>query len=160
MSRKHTPVRHHPVFACDDDLAVIGNGLLDRTLPKSSWTHAGHFAATLWMLGCRPDLVPSRDMPAIIRAYNLASGGENTDTAGYHETITQASIRAAQWFLATNVHRRLSEVCNALLASPLGDPDWLLAYWTRERLFSVQARRQWCEPDVRALPFARAVADG
>ena len=146
-------MQHSRIFERDDDLTVIGEGLLDRTLPKPAWTHAGHFAATLWMLECRSDLVPARDMPAIIRAYNLATGVENTDTAGYHETTTQASIRAARWFLAANRPGRLRNVCNALLVSPLGDPDWLLAYWTRERLFSVEARRRWCEPDVKALPF-------
>ena len=146
-------MRHHPVFTCDEDLAAIAKGLLDRTLPKAAWTHAGHFAATLWMLARRPDLVPTRDMPAIIRAYNPATGGENTDTAGYHETITQASILAARWFLVANGPGRLCDVCNALLASPLGDPDWLSAYWTRERLFSVEARLRWCAPDVKVLPF-------
>jgi hypothetical protein len=30
---------------------------------------------------------------------------------------------------------------------------WLLAYWTRERLFSVDARRGWTEPDLKPLPF-------
>jgi hypothetical protein len=40
-----------------------------------------------------------------------------------------------------------------LMASPLGRSDWLLAYWTRERLFSVDARRRWVEPDLKPLPF-------
>jgi hypothetical protein len=26
-------------------------------------------------------------------------------------------------------------------------------YWTRERLFSVEARRNWVEPDLAPLPF-------
>jgi hypothetical protein len=43
--------------------------------------------------------------------------------------------------------------CNALLRSRLGEPDWLMEYWTRARLFSVEARRAWVEPDIRGLPF-------
>jgi hypothetical protein len=43
--------------------------------------------------------------------------------------------------------------CNALMRSPLGQPEWLLEYWTRPRLFSVEARRAWLEPDIRRLPF-------
>jgi hypothetical protein len=39
------------------------------------------------------------------------------------------------------------------MASPLGHPDWLLAYWSRARLFSTAARRRWAEPDIAALPF-------
>ena len=150
-------MRRHPRFTSDDELAATGEGLLDRKLPKAAWTHAAHFAATLWILRCRPDVVAERDLPAIIRAYNVATGGENTSTAGYHETITQASIRGARAYLdvsgAASGPGSLYEVCNALLASPLGQPDWLLKYWTRERLFSAEARRSWCDPDLEKLPF-------
>jgi len=33
------------------------------------------------------------------------------------------------------------------------NPNWLLEYWSRERLMSVDARRAWLEPDLKALPF-------
>jgi hypothetical protein len=89
----------------------------------------------------------------MIRAYNEATGGANTDTVGYHETITQASLRAARRFLTESPPGPLHATCNALMASPLGDPDWLLMYWSRERLFSVEARRARVEPDLQELPF-------
>lgn len=146
-------MRTHVVFCSDDELEGIGKGLADRTLPKSKWTHAAHFAATLWWLRCRPEVDLSRAMPGLIRAYNESIGGQNTDRSGYHETITQASIRAARAFLAGLPTQSLYEICNALLRSQLGDPEWLLEYWTRERLFSVEARRGWLEPDIRRLPF-------
>jgi hypothetical protein len=92
-------------------------------------------------------------MPGIIRGYNEATGGANTDTAGYHETITQASIRAARAFLAEAPSQPLFVTCNALMQSRLGFPDWLLEYWTRSRLFSVEARREWLEPNIKRLPF-------
>ncbi len=140
-------------FRSNEEIETIGRGLLDRTLPKTMWTHAAHFAATLWLLQCRPEVELSREMPGIIRGYNEASGGANTDTSGYHETITQASIRAARAFLAEGPRRPLFLTCNTLLESRLGEPDWLLEYWTRSRLFSVEARRAWMEPDLKALPF-------
>jgi hypothetical protein len=140
-------------FTSDDEIVVIANGLLDRTLPKSVFTHAAHFAATLWLLTMRPDFDLSRDLPATIRAYNEAVGGANTDTSGYHETITQASIRAARAFLRENPNLPLFETCNALMTSTLGSSEWPLRYWSRERLFSVEARRAWLDPDIRGLPF-------
>jgi len=124
-------------FAADEEIAAIGRGLIDLSLPKPQWTHEAHFAAALWLISCRKDL----DAVA------------NTDTDGYHETITQASLRAARSFLRQNPGRSLFAVCNALMASPLGRSDWLLAYWTRERLFSVDARRRWVEPDLKPMPF-------
>jgi hypothetical protein len=89
-------------FDSDDEIAAIGSGLIDLTLPKSAWTHAAHFAATIWLLSCRKDLDAAREMPQLIRRYNEATGTVNSDTAGYHETITQASIRAARDFLGRN----------------------------------------------------------
>jgi hypothetical protein len=149
-------MRSHRIFTADAELETIGCGLFDRSLPKSEWTHAGHFAAALWVLTCRPNLDAKSVMPPTIRAYNEATGVANTDTGGYHETITQASLRAARAFADAHAPAPLFVVCNALLASPLGDPDWLLAYWSRERLFSVQARRAWVEPDIAALPTTRS----
>ena len=146
-------MRSFTPFTSDDEIATIGHGLLDRTLPKTVWTHAAHFAATLWLLRCRPDVDISREMPGIIRGYNEAIGGANTDTSGYHETITQASIRAARGFLVAAPPQPLFVTCNALMHSRLGSPEWLLEHWKRPRLFSVEARRQWVEPDIKRLPF-------
>ena len=61
-------------------------------LPREEWTHAAHFAAALWLMRYRPELEPAAVMPGLIRAINESVGGVNDDTAGYHETITQASL--------------------------------------------------------------------
>jgi hypothetical protein len=94
-----------------------------------------------------------RDLPSMIRAYNEATGVANSDTSGYHETITQAWIRGAHSFLVASRRRPLFATCNALMESRLGKSEWLLTYWSRPRLFSVEGRRAWIDPDVMALPF-------
>lgn len=136
----------------DDDIARIGAGVIDRTLPKPDWTHAAHFAAALWVL-TRPGMDAAAEMPGLIRAYNEATGVANTDTEGYHETITQASLSAARAHLAAAPDAPLSDVLESLLAGPFGRSDWLLAYWTRTALFSSEARRGWVAPDIQPLPF-------
>ncbi|HLZ74236.1 hypothetical protein [Phenylobacterium sp.] len=145
--------RHFP-----DDAAVarLGFGLIDRSLPKAEWTHAGHFAAALWLLRHEPEAVVRRRMPPMIRAYNEATGVANTDDGGYHETITLASIAAARAFLEARASLPLHEVVDALMASRLGRPDWLLAFWSKDRLFSVEARRSWIEPDLAVFDPAQA----
>jgi hypothetical protein len=40
-----------------------------------------------------------------------------------------------------------------LLAWPIGDKHWPLKYWSSDCLFSTEARRNWVEPDLQALPF-------
>ena len=134
------------------DIDRIGRSVETRTLPKCEWTHAAHFAAAMWVL-THPNLVAERDMPALIRGYNEATGTHNTDTTGYHETITQASIRVARAFLANSAKAGPAEALCELLASPFGRSDWLLAYYSRDRLFSVEARRVWVEPDLSPLQF-------
>jgi len=146
-------MRHVTPFTSESEIAAIGNGLIDRSLPRPAWTHEAHFAAALWLLSRHPHPVVAEIMPGLIRAYNVSVGCENTETSGYHETITQASIRAASACLAAAGAAPLLEVCNALLASALGQPDWLLAYWSRSRLFSPEARGAWVAPDIEDLPF-------
>jgi hypothetical protein len=139
-------------FSSDGEVAYIGLGLIDRTLPKPQWTHAAHFAAACWLLR-HPTLDAMREMPGFIRAYNESTDTPNTDTGGYHETITLASLRAARSWLSERRDKALHEALNELLASEYGRSDWLLTYWSKPVLFSVAARRTWIEPDLRPLPF-------
>ena len=136
----------------DADIDSIGRGLVDRSLPKTQWTHAAHFAAAFWLLR-RPGVSAMRDMPGLIRGYNEACGVANTDSDGYHETITVASLRAAAAWLRSWPDTPLHQSLAQFLATEYGRSDWLLAYWSKPVLFSVTARREWVEPDLRPLPF-------
>ncbi|MCW1382450.1 hypothetical protein OLX02_06415 [Novosphingobium sp. KCTC 2891] len=144
----------HPIrpFASDAAARRVTHGLLDRSLPKEEWTHEAHLAACLTLLREHPEIVPERDLPAIISGYNLAVGGENTDSAGYHETLTQLYARGVRAFAETlPADLPLVDAVNALLASPIAPRDWPLCFYTRERLFSIEARRGWVEPDLAAI---------
>ena len=141
---------HEPrLFATDAAIRSVGERMLACTLPKAEWTHEAHLATTLWLLVERPDIVLERDLPHLIRRYNESVGGVNSDTEGYHETITQVYLRAIRGVLArTDPAAPLVAKVNALLQAPEGRRDWPLRFYTRERLFSVEARRGWVEPDV------------
>lgn len=139
-----------------DEAAIerVASGVIDRTLPKGDWTHAGHFAAALWLCRYRRDLTSADEMRRLISRYNEATKTANTDTSGYHHTITMASVRGAAHYLAGHPkNMTLDVVHSALMASRYGDPDWLLTHWSGELLFSVPARRNWVEPDLTPLPF-------
>ena len=134
------------------DIERIALGLMDRSLPKTDWTHAAHFAAALWLLRQR-GLAAAKEMPDLIRAYNESTGVPNSDTTGYHETITQASLRAGCAWLMARPQAALHVALRELLDSAYGRSDWLLTYWSHGLLFSVTARRSWVDPDLRPLPF-------
>ena len=137
----------------DADIERIAKGVIDRTLPKSDWTHAAHFAAALWLFKA-PGINPFAEMPGLIRAYNEATHTPNTDTEGYHETITLASLKATQHALnEASPEAPLSEILARMLGGAYGRSDWLFVHWSRDRLFSVEARRAWVPPDLDPLPF-------
>ena len=136
------------------DIERIAAGVLDRTHPYAEWTHAAHFAAALWLLRHPDVLLGHGGMEPVIRRYNEAVGVPNSDTRGDHATITEASLRAsAQALAGAGPGAPLSPLLAALLASPLGQSRWLLAYWTEPRLMSLAARRGWLEPDRAPLPY-------
>jgi hypothetical protein len=130
----------------------VGEGLLDQSLPRADWTHEAHLAACTWLLLERSDIVPERDLPAIIRAYNLSVGGVNDDSQGYHETLTQlyvAGVRAHIAAMPTGT--LLVDMVNVLIMGPRGARDWPLTLYSRDRLFSVEARRTFILPDRGGL---------
>jgi hypothetical protein len=135
-----------------DDAAVrrIGEGLLACTLTREEWTHEAHLAACLYIVAERPDIAVERELPEIIRRFNVSVGGVNDATQGYHETITQTYISGVRAFLArTEPSLPLADKVNALLRGPEGRRDWPLRFYSAERLFSKEARLGWVEPDLR-----------
>ena len=147
---------HSPrLFTTDAEIEHLGEGLLAGTATREEWTHEAHLAATTYLLLCRPDIDIDVELPGIIRRFNESVGGVNSDTEGYHETITQVYIRAVRAFLVrSDAALPLAEKVNALLKAPEGRRDWPLGFYSRERLFSKQARLGWVEPDVKSLPPA------
>ena len=144
---------HEPrLFADDAAIRDIGERMLARTLPKAEWTHEAHLSTCAWLILERPEIVPERDLPDLIRRYNESVGGVNSDSEGYHETITQVMIRAVRAALTRSEGRGLAGRVNALLLADEGRRDWPLRFYSRERLFSVESRRRWIDPDLLNLP--------
>jgi hypothetical protein len=141
------------LFASDADVARVGEGLLSRTLPREEWTHEAHLAATTYLLLRRPDIDLDSELPGLIRRYNESVGGVNSDSEGYHETITRVFLHGVRLFLGeADLTEPSHELVNELLLSPMGRRDWPLRFYSRERLFSVEARRTFVVPDLAALP--------
>jgi hypothetical protein len=140
-------------FTSDAEIEHIGEGLLARSLPRPEWTHEAHLAATTYLLTRRPDIDLDFELPNIIRRYNESVCGVNSDTEGYHETITRVFLHGVRLFLSeADPHEPVHELVNELLLTPMGRRDWPLRFYSPERLFSVEARRKFVPPDLAALP--------
>jgi hypothetical protein len=122
-------------------------------LPRAEWTHEAHLAASTYLLLKRPDIDVDRDLPDLIRRYNESVGGVNSDSEGYHETITRVFLHGVRLFLSeADGSEPLHELVNELLLSPMGRRDWPFRFYSRNRLLSVAARRAFVSPDLAALP--------
>src|SRR5262249_15701804 len=112
-----------------------------------------HLTVALWYISrhtADSALVMLRDR---IRRYNEAVGVQNTDTGGYHETLTRIFVNGIAAFLSHCTFPGTSiATLHALLDSELADKKWPLRFYSRERINSTEARRGWIEPDLNPMP--------
>jgi hypothetical protein len=116
------------------------------TLPEDQWNHAAHVAAAAayaW------EHSPDAALPLLrarISAFNVASGGQNTADAGYHETLTRFWTLVVGSFVA--IHRagpRIDAVRAAV--EHFGTArDLPRTYYTHDIVRDQVARRQWVPP--------------
>jgi hypothetical protein len=121
-------------------------------LPRPEWTHLAHLRVGAWHVQHEGPDAAVASLRARIRALNDHHGTPNSATSGYHETITVAYVRLLAEFLggfadATPLATRV----DVLVSGRLSEKELLLAFWSRERLFSEGARRLWVPPDRAPL---------
>lgn len=117
---------------------------------KAEWTHQAHLVAGYWYVS---QLGPEQAIDAMrqrIRYHNECVGTANTDSSGYHESITRLFVHGIAQLRAQQPTAGFEAGLRAVLDSPMSASSWPLQYYTRERLFSVEARRHWVEPDLKS----------
>jgi len=121
------------------------------TLPKLQWTHEAHLCVGLWHILNHGEQQAMDLLRERIRAYNESVGTLNTETGGYHETITRFYVNVIGHFLS-GADRALpiDELAQQLLAQ-YGERYLPLKYYSRKLLFSTKARLQWVEPDLFSI---------
>jgi hypothetical protein len=121
-------------------------------IPASAWTHRDHVRVAYLYLRELPFDQALARLRTGIAALNVANGGANTATSGYHETVTHAWARLVAEAIASGPpwpdFERFAEANAALF-----DKDRLRRHYTRERLLSPEARASFAEPDLAPLPW-------
>ena len=123
----------------------------EATVPAVEFTHAAHLVVGLWHVQTYDEADALTQMRAGILRLNAAHGTANSDTRGYHETITRAYLVLLAQFARAHADLPAQASAQALLSSPLAHRDALFTYYSRELLMSVAARRNWIEPDLHPL---------
>ena len=136
------------IFERDEEVDLLAKSFEERTLPKSEWTHAAHLVVGLYYCFHNPPGVAKNLMSDGIYWLNDAHGTPNTETSGYHETLTVFWLKTVAGYLEKNGREAgLAALANGLVAT-LNDTKLPLKYYSRERLFSVEARMNYVEPDL------------
>jgi len=135
----------------DDELADLIARFHAVTIPAPEFTHAAHLVVGLWHAATFDEAEALTRMRAGIYRLNDFHGTPNTDTRGYHETITRAYLFLLAQFARARPGVTVASLAQSLLASELAKRDALMTFYAKELLMSVGARREWVEPDLRPL---------
>ena len=142
---------HAGQIITDSAVLRVLNGLRDQTLPAEEWTHGAHLCAGVGLIREVGLQKAEEEMPGFIRAFNVATGGENTDEAGYHQTLTLFYLRSIAKFFAGRWAEPVGKLATDLLSSNLAERGFPLQFFSKDLLFSKAARRNWVEPDLGSL---------
>jgi hypothetical protein len=117
-------------------------------VPPAEFDHRAHVRlAWIYLARYEPDAGHRRMREALLAFLSRNGIGEGK----YHETLTRGWLLAVKHFMD-----RTGGVASAeafLQANPrLLDRDILLGHYSRERLFSDEARAAFVEPDLEPIP--------
>jgi hypothetical protein len=118
----------------------------DGAVAPADFTHVAHVRVA-WVYLREADTTDQalERMRAGIRRFAAAAGAAQK----YHETITVLWMRLLEDVRSQGASGELADVLRVYPA--LADKDLPLQYYSRDRLFSDEARAAWVEPDRRPL---------
>lgn len=131
-----------------DEIEAVVRGFECCGLPASEFTHASHLTVALWYLSRLTVPEAAAQMRAgLYRFLDQHGVGQGK----YNETITLFWIKLLRKFLdEADANLSLADIANQMIAS-FNDSQLIFAYYSKERLFSEEAKGAWVEPDLKPL---------
>jgi hypothetical protein len=121
------------------------------TLPKARWTHGAHLLTGACYVHAFGEVEAIDRMRVCVRRYNEAVGGKNTETSGYHETITVAWIKLLAGLLRESGSMERAAFAALAVERFERQRDIFRRYYDFDLVGSVEARRVWVAPTLE--PF-------
>jgi hypothetical protein len=118
------------------------------TLPKKRWTHGAHLLTGACYVHQLGQAAAIEKMRVCVKRYNQAVGGKNTETSGYHETITIAWIKLLDGLRREAGDLGRAEFARLAVDRFVGDKEIFRRYYDFDLVGSVEARRSWVEPTL------------
>lgn len=136
----------HMKVNTEDGLKAFISKFENKSLPKNKWTHEAHFVVSLWYSYYHGVSEALEKVREFIKSYNLATGVENTEFDGYHETITWLYLDTTKKFIEENSNLSIIELLDKLLNSEIIDRNYPLKFYDFDTLMSKEARLSLIKP--------------
>ena len=135
----------------DKEIEALVTAFEDASIARGVWKHAEHLTVALFYMNKLGDLDAATDAMRV-GIFNLLTTGFKVDLTvemPYHETLTVFWMRTVDEFSRSTNGTTLHEKANILIET--FDKDYPLKFYTREYLFSDDARARFVEPDVPSV---------
>ena len=135
------------IYKSNEEVISLVKGFGRGTLPQDRWTHAAYLTVGLYYRLKYPLAVTKKIMREGVCRLNDNYRASGADTCGYHETLTVFWLLTIEEFAENAKCGSLAETANLLVASC--DRELPLRIYSRELLFSPEAKTRYVEPDLR-----------
>ena len=140
------------LYVSEGELETVVRGFESCATPPAEFTHAAHLVVALCYLrgdGLAVPQAAERMRAGLYRYLDHNGAGRQK----YHETITLFWLKRVRGFLdRSDATRPAAELANEMIEL-CGDAKLVGDYYSKERLFSEEARKAWVEPDLKPLDF-------
>ena len=131
------------------DIEKLIRSFDNSTIPKNLWTHEAHLAMAIWYSQKYTEEEALDTVRKKIKALNEFHGTPNSDSEGYHETLTIFWLENARQFIKDKASLSLDKICNSFILSEKGHRLYPLEFFSKEVLFSLEARKKWVDFDKK-----------
>lgn len=136
-----------PVIDTQNELHLLVQAFEAGSLPKSAWTHAAHVAVGANYVSLHGEPLALETMRERVRTYNESVGTVNSDTSGYHETLTRFWIAVlARLHDEEKAASHLMFVQRAVTLYG-GRRDLHQRFYNFDVVKNTEARREWVAPN-------------
>lgn len=133
------------------EIEILVEKFENKSLPKDDWTHDAHLTVGAWYVLNYPIEKAIEMIRNNIKSYNESIGGKNTETSGYHETITLFYMFEMDTFFNFKTFDNLQTAFQLFYNCEITIKEYPFRFYSSTLLSSKNARMNWIEPDLKLL---------
>ncbi len=134
------------IYKNENEIKSLVESFENGTIARANWRHAEHLVAALFYLSNHDFEMALAKMRGGIFNLLKSFGVDLSKEMPYHETLTVFWMRTVEDFKRSKNGASITEICNELTRH--FDKDYPLRFYSRELLFSDEARARLVEADL------------